>query len=129
VRETNKIRIKQNLKFERHARNKITIQPIIRLWKDNAYTVSCCAVLPNLRKQISFTCLLSILKVSQTQHGFCFILATLWKLWQAAWSHTAVNFSSLLIEWLIHFFCLDFISFSVTYSPELHSVKFWRGCR
>jgi hypothetical protein len=35
-------------------------------------------VLPNLRKQISLICLLSILKISQPKHGYRFILVTLY---------------------------------------------------
>jgi hypothetical protein len=35
-------------------------------------------VLPNLRKQISLICLLSILNISQPKHGFRFILVILY---------------------------------------------------
>jgi hypothetical protein len=35
-------------------------------------------VLPNLGKQISLICLLSILKISQPKHGFRFILVILY---------------------------------------------------
>jgi hypothetical protein len=35
-------------------------------------------VLPNLRKQMSLTCLLSILTIYKPKHGFLFILVTLY---------------------------------------------------
>jgi hypothetical protein len=38
------------------------------------------SVLPNLRKQISLISLLSILKISQPEHGLCFMMVILYGL-------------------------------------------------